>query len=115
MKLGEKQELFARLLPFLLMKACILGLNIRVGDLFRDPRVHGAYGEKKGYSAKHSMHKLKLAVDLYIVKDGNLLDDVMDYQVLGEWWIQQHPLCRWGGSFAAKDGVHFSLTHDGRW
>lgn len=44
MKLGEKQELFMRLLPRLIDKAHELGFEIRGGDLFRDPRVHGQMG-----------------------------------------------------------------------
>lgn len=42
MRLGAKQELFMRLLPALICKAHELGFEIRGGDLFRDPRVHGA-------------------------------------------------------------------------
>ena len=45
MTLGEKQELFARLLPRLLDKAHELGFDIRIGDCFRDARLHGAHGE----------------------------------------------------------------------
>ena len=47
MRLGEKQELFARLLPRLLDKAHSLGFEIRLGDVFRDPRSHGEYGQRK--------------------------------------------------------------------
>ena len=64
MKLGEKQELFARLIPSLYAKAHELGFEIRKGDAFRDPRVHGPFGVKKGYGHKNSCHKLKLAEDL---------------------------------------------------
>ena len=112
MKLGQKQELFSSFLPILIIKAHDLGFDVRVGDLFRDPRVHGAYGEKVGYSSAYSMHKLKLAVDLNLFINNVLKVKTSDFQVLGEWWEQQHELCRWGGRF--KDGNHFSLTHDGR-
>ena len=64
MRLGEKQELFMRLLPRLIDKVHELGFEIRGGDLFRDPRVHGGIGEKKGYGHKNSCHKMKLAIDL---------------------------------------------------
>lgn len=37
MTLGEKQELFMRLVPRLIDKAHSLGFAIRGGDLFRDP------------------------------------------------------------------------------
>lgn len=107
MKLGEKQELFMRLLPRLIDKAHELGFEIRGGDLFRDPRVHGQHGEKKGYGNKNSVHKLKIAIDLNLFKDGKFLQSTEDHRELGEWWEKQHPDCRWGGRF--NDGNHYSL------
>lgn len=111
MKLGEKQELFMRLLPRLIDKAHELGFEIRGGDLFRDPRVHGEMNVKQGYGAKNSCHKLKLAIDLNLFKGGVFLSTSEDHKELGEWWEKQHELCRWGGRF--NDGNHYSLTHDG--
>jgi len=111
MKLGEKQELFMRLLPRLLDKAHSLGFEIRGGDLFRDPRLHGVHGEKLGYGHRKSCHKLKLAIDLNIFKDGAFLQKTEDHKELGEWWESQHELCRWGGRF--NDGNHYSLEHNG--
>lgn len=109
MKLGKKQELFMRLLPRLIDKAHELGFEIRGGDLFRDPRPHGEYGVKKGYSAASSQHKLKLAVDLNLFKDGSYLTSTEAHRELGEWWEQQHELCRWGGRFSRPDGNHYEL------
>jgi hypothetical protein len=109
--LGQKQELFMRLLPRLLDKAHELGLQIRGGDLFRDPRVHGAVGVKMGYGHPRSGHKNKLAIDLNLFKDGKFLGATEDHKVLGEWWEKQHPDCRWGGRF--QDGNHYSLEHEG--
>lgn len=111
MSLGSKQEKFARLLPRLIDKAHDLGFEVRVGDLFRDPRVHGEHGTKKGYGNKNSVHKLKLAVDLNLFKDGKFLSSTEDHRELGEWWEKQDTDCRWGGKF--QDGNHYSLTHWG--
>jgi len=111
MKLGEKQELFMSLLPGLLNKAFSLGFRVRGGDLFRDPRVHGEIGEKKGYGHPRSAHKNKLAIDLNLFKEGKFLGATEDHKELGEWWEEQHELCRWGGRF--QDGNHYSLEHDG--
>lgn len=107
MGLGEKQELFMRLLPRLIDKAHELGFEIRGGDLFRDPRVHGEHGVKKGYGAAKSVHKLKLAIDLNLFKNGKFCAETEDHRELGEWWKKQHPDCRWGGDF--KDGNHYSI------
>lgn len=111
MTLGEKQELFMWLLPRLLDKAHEMGYKIRGGDLFRDPRVHGAIGEKKGYGHPRSGHKNKLAIDLLLFKDGVYLTATEDYRPLGEWWEKQHLFSRWGGRF--NDGNHFSFFHEG--
>ena len=111
MTLGEKQQLFMRLLPRLIDKAHALGFDLRGGDLFRDPRLHGAVGVKKGYGAARSCHKLKLAIDLNLFRGGKFLDSTEDHRQLGEWWEKQHSLCRWGGRF--QDGNHYSLAHEG--
>lgn len=111
MNLGQKQELFMRLLPRLIDKAHQLGFQVRGGDLFRDPRAHGHMGEKKSYSRANSCHKLKLAIDLNLFRNGRYLQATEDHRQLGEWWEQQHDLCRWGGRF--QDGNHYSITHNG--
>ena len=111
MTLGEKQELFMRLLPGLINKAHELGFELRGGDLFRDPRVHGRFGKRKAYGHSRSCHKLKLAIDLNLFKNGRYLTATKHHKELGEWWEKQNPLCRWGGRFA--DGNHYSITHWG--
>lgn len=111
MKLGKKQELFMRLLPRLIDKAHALGFQIRGGDLFRDPRVHGDIGENTGYGNKNSCHKLKLAIDLNLMRGRKLVKTTEGHRELGEWWEKQHKLCRWGGRF--EDGNHYSLTDHG--
>lgn len=113
MTLGPQQELFMHLVPRLIDKAHELGFEIRGGDLFRDPRVHGAMGVKIGYGARNSCHKLKLAIDLNLFKDGNWQTHTSDHEELGTWWKQQHPLCRWGGDFRKPDGNHYSMEHNG--
>ncbi len=107
MKLGKKQELFMRLLPRLIDKAHELGFEIRGGDLFRDPRVHGEVGKKIGYGKANSNHKLKCAIDLNLFKDGEFMAKTSDHTELGEWWEAQHELCRWGGRY--KDGNHYEI------
>ena len=111
MTLGQKQELFARLVPRLLDKAHELGYHCRLGDLFRDPRVHGLVGVKMGYGHPRSAHKNKLALDINLFRAGAFLAHTEDHRELGEWWEQQHELCRWGGRF--NDGNHYSLEHEG--
>lgn len=113
MRLGKKQELFMRLLPLLINKAHELGFEIRGGDLFRDPRAFGYMGENLlgVYGHKYSAHKLKLAIDLNLMKNNKLITTTKGHEELGKWWELQHQLCSWGGRFS--DGNHYSLTHNG--
>ena len=118
MKLSEKQHLFARLLPNLLTRAIELaeknGWSISLGDLFRDPRVHGEYGKKMGYASANSNHKLKIAIDINIIKDGKLLGTEA-HQELGKFWLDLHPECEWGGEPGRNDANHYSLSRNGGW
>jgi hypothetical protein len=100
-----------QLLPRLIDKAHELGFKVRGGDLYRDPRVHGDLGVRKSYSHPSSAHKVKLAIDLNLFRDGEFCQLTEDHRALGEWWEQQHELCRWGGRF--NDGNHYSLEHNG--
>lgn len=113
MTLGEKQKLFARLVPRLIDKAHELGFEVTLGDAFRDARAFGKLGEKgvAGYGAMFSCHKMRLAIDLNLFKDGKYLTSSDDHRPLGEWWEQQHPESAWGGRF--NDGNHYSITHEG--
>jgi hypothetical protein len=99
------------LLPLLINKAHELGFELTQGDGFRDPRVFGKMGERRGYGESNSCHKLKLAKDINLFKNGDYLEDTEHHRELGEFWESLHPLCRWGGRF--QDGNHYSLTHDG--
>ena len=97
------------------------------GDAFRDPRAFGEYGEagpRGNYSARKSLHKLKLARDFNLWKPDAA--GAMRYQRttaahkgLGELWIDLGkffgwPL-QWGGSAGRNDGNHYSYGHDGQW
>jgi len=111
MRLGAQQELFMRLLPRLIDKAHSFGFEIRGGDLFRDPRSHGKLGKRTSYGRAFSVHKLKMAIDLNLFRDGKFITTTEGHRELGEWWEQQHKLCCWGGRF--NDGNHYSLEWEG--
>jgi hypothetical protein len=111
MTLGEKQRLFSKLIAKLILYAYEQGYEITLADAYRDPRLHGEFGIKKGYGEAASMHKIRLAVDLNLFKDGKWLTKTEDHKFLGEFWETLHPFCRWGGRF--NDGNHYSMTHWG--
>lgn len=111
MTLGEKQELFSRMIPLLYMYAHFKGYEIRTGDAFRDPSVHGKVGEKKGYGHKNSCHKLKLAIDLYITQGGVYLTGykaATAHKFLHDFWDLLG-----GAERIPHDLNHYSLEHEG--
>lgn len=111
MTLGQKQKLFASMVPRLIDKAHELGFEVTLGDGYRDPRSHGKVGEKIAYGNAYSCHKTRLAIDLNLFKDGKYLTTTEDHRPLGEWWESRHELACWGGRF--DDGNHYSFTHEG--
>lgn len=110
MTLGQKQRKFTRMVADLIIFAYEQGYELTLGDAFRDPRVHGAVGEKKSYSSANSLHKERLAIDLNLFKDGRFLTQSEDHRPLGEYWESLGG--SWGGRF--NDGNHYSLEHGGR-
>jgi len=109
MSLRKKQSKFARMVADLILKAYELGYEITLGDAYRDPRLHGDVGVKKGYGHAKSCHKVRLAIDLNLFKDGEYLEGSDAHRPLGEWWESQGGT--WGGRF--NDGNHYSLEHEG--
>lgn len=107
--LFAKQQQFARMLPSLINKAHELGYTVTLGDAYRDPRAFGQHGKKVGYSSANSCHKLRLAIDLNLFKDGVLLRETVNHLQLGIWWESQGGT--WGGRF--DDGNHYSIEHMG--
>ena len=111
MSLRKTQSEFALMVGKLIIKAYELGFEITLGDAYRDPRVHGDMGVRKSYSHPKSAHKVRLAIDLNLFKDGEFCEGSGSHKELGEWWEKQHPLARWGGRF--NDGNHYSFEHNG--
>ena len=116
MTLGQKQRIFSRLISELILWAYGEGYEITLGDAYRDPRVHGHIGIKRGYGRRNSCHKDRLAEDLNLFKDGKYLTETEDHRPLGEKWETMGDeygvkTC-WGGHF--NDGNHYSIEHEGR-
>ena len=86
--LGEKQRRFTLMAAKLIEHIYASGYQATFGDAYRDPRVHGPMGAKKvnSYSAANSCHKLRLAVDLQLFKDGVYLTSTEDYAFAGKYW-----------------------------
>lgn len=109
--LREKQSRFVRQRNKLEQWAFEKGYELTDGDAYRDPRVHGDIGEKKGYGHRNSGHKLRLAKDYNLFLGGKWMDKTDDFEPMGTYWESLSEDARWGGRFA--DGNHFSLEHNG--
>lgn len=105
MTLREKQSKFARMVADLIIHAYGMGYEVTLGDAYRDPRLHGGMGIKKGYGSANSFHKQRLAIDLNLFRDGKYLEGTDAHKPLGEWWEIKGGT--WGGRF--RDGNHYSL------
>lgn len=109
MTLREQQSKFVKMLANLLDFAHSRGYEFTLGDAYRDERVHGKWGEKMSYSSPNSVHKMRLAIDLNLFKDGKYLSSTKDHEPLGLYW-ESIGGC-WGGRF--EDGNHYSLEYQG--
>lgn len=111
MTLGQQQRLFSKLINEHIIWLHRQGWETTEGDAYRDPRVFGKIGEKKGYGRKNSNHKRKLAKDINLFKNGVYLKKTVDHKISGQKWELRHELCRWGGRY--DDGNHYSLIYKG--
>ena len=98
------------MVSYLIQYAFEQGYELTLGDGYRDPRVFGDMGVKKGYGRAKSNHKVRLAIDLNLFKDGRYLSSTESHRPLGEFWESMGGT--WGGRF--NDGNHYSLEHQGR-
>jgi hypothetical protein len=111
MSLSDTQWEFLQCVAKLIRYADKMGYKLTVGDAYRDPRMHGHFGEKKGYGSANSVHKLRLAIDLNLFIDGDYRADTEAHRPLGNYWKSLHDLARWGGDF--DDGNHYSFEYQG--
>ena len=109
MTLGDAQREFARDIVYLKIHMLAMGYQFTDGDAYRDARAHGAYGKKASYSAADSQHKLRLADDINLFKDGKYLTATADHKLFGDYWESLNPDNRWGGRW--DDGNHYERKY----
>lgn len=102
--IGVRQREFALELARLVVWINQQGFEVSFGDAYRDPRVHGDWGEKRGYGSAVSYHKRRLAVDLNIFLNGRYLRSTAAHRFAGEEWERRGGT--WGGRW--DDGNHYS-------
>jgi hypothetical protein len=124
----EKQFKFCKMLGEFLVWLCQQGYQCQIGDAWRntdklklpDSDAQMSYQELLLYNGKtkvkYGKHNDRLAIDLIISKDGNMLTDE-GYRPIGEKWESMGGV--WGGRFGVKkeeysnkigwDANHFEL------
>lgn len=113
MTLREQQSLFVKLMATFELWCFDQGYELTLGEGWRSPE-EAQIQAAKGAGVAHSLHTLRLAQDLNLFEEGNIITTVNGYRPLGEYWKSLHPLARWGGDFTTRpDADHFSLTRGG--
>lgn len=81
----------------LIQYANFLGYELTFGDAYRDSRCP--------YGSTTSAHHDRMAIDLNLFKDGIYLQDTIDHEPLGLFWVSIGGI--WGGNFSNMDGNHY--------
>ena len=107
MTLSDKQHIFTRMVARLLAWAIDQpGIEISLGEVFRTPEQQAIYIKQGKTRTPYSKHLYKLAIDLYLFKDGIYTANIADYEPLGHFWESIGGV--WGGHWSKlRDGVHF--------
>jgi hypothetical protein len=113
MTLNEKQVEFTRTLGHFIVWCFRNDYEVIGAELFRTKEQAEIYAAS-GKGILNSVHRLKLAIDLFRVVGGSVSWDNKDYEPLGKKWKAMHPDARWGGDFSNRDAVHFSFEYKGR-
>ncbi len=98
MTIGEKQTLLTKSLVLLLQHMQFMGYEPRLKYV---KRLEGGH--------PNSLHKLSLAADIDLFRDGEYLTNTEDHALFGKFWESLGSLHAWGGHF--DDGNHYSITH----
>lgn len=101
--LRQKQSRFTYMKALLTLHTYQLGYELTDGDAYRDERCK--------YGHDTSLHRLRLAQDFNLFRNGRFLRSTKSHLPLGEYWESIGGT--WGGRFKKPDGNHYSLAHKG--
>jgi len=114
MKLSESQRRFTRMVADLLVFALEKpGVEITLGEAYRTPEQQALYIKAGKSRTTESLHCHRLAIDLFLWRDGELTWKVEDYEFLGAFWETLGGV--WGGRWPKlRDAVHFQYGGEKR-
>lgn len=110
----QKQSRFTLMASYLVIWVSenLPGYELTDGDAWRNPKVFGKVGVKKGYGRATSLHKSRLARDYNLFIDGKFQQTTEAHEPIGKAWESMSSDASWGGRF--NDGNHYSLRHGKR-
>ena len=117
MTLLQMQIEFTRRIPRLINFCFEKQFEVVIGEVYR-PKEMAEFYAAQGKGISNSLHRDKLAIDLSLFINGNLLKKTESYREPGEFWeslaTDEVKTC-WGGRFKSlPDGGHFSVEWQGR-
>lgn len=106
-----EQHLFLRDVTKLLEQSWQWGFMVTGGELHRPPEMQKLYVQTGRSQTMNSLHGLRLAIDLFIFRNGELVSDKKVLQPIGDYWESLGVKNRWGGNWKSfKDLPHFERT-----
>lgn len=108
--LFDRQVDFAQAVARLISKAPQFGYAVTLGEAYRTPE-QAAWNAQHGTGIVRSLHIQRLAIDLNVFRNGELITDGNQYKDLGEFWESLGGT--WGQRFSKPDGNHFSFAWGG--
>lgn len=103
---------FAQCVGLLLVWIYENGYAVTFGEAYRT-KEQAEWNRAHGSGIANSLHCQRLAIDLNLFLDGDLLVSRDAYEPLGMFWKTLHEDARWGGDFSKPDSDHFSLEWQG--
>lgn len=109
MKLSSKQQKFTFMVGQLIINAYAMGYGLTMGEAHRTQEQQKIYVKQGKSLTMNSKHLDKLAIDLFLFKDGQYLKDADEYKWLGMIWEELGGV--WGGRWTTiVDANHFQYN-----
>lgn len=108
MSLVREQAAFLLDVAKLVKFATEQGFVVTGGELYRTPEQQQIYMKTGRSKTMNSLHLKRCAIDLNFFKDGKLIYDIKQLQIVGNYWESLHEKNEWGGNWKSfKDVPHF--------
>lgn len=107
MSLRQEQSKFGESVMQLFLWLHEHGYEWTFGEAQRTAEQQQVYVRTGRSQTMNSYHLKRLAIDLFIFKDGQLLTTKDEMQAVGDAWEKMSDKNRWGGNWKFKDIPHF--------